>query len=117
MKGFTAMLYLCQFAISAMNKPGQWWGAQVCYVAGIVGMFASYVDGISDVLSDEHDGSFLCCNLSRSCTRPARGHTVREGGLGGHTRVSIVPQSAASQRTNREGRQSMTNFSPISERK
>jgi MFS-type transporter involved in bile tolerance (Atg22 family) len=35
---FTAMLYLCQFAISAINKPTQWWGAQVCYVAGIVGM-------------------------------------------------------------------------------
>lgn len=31
------MLYLCQFAIATLNKPGQWVGAQVCYVAGIIG--------------------------------------------------------------------------------
>jgi Na+/melibiose symporter-like transporter len=35
--GFTGMLYLCQFALTALNKPEQWWGAQVCYVAGIIG--------------------------------------------------------------------------------
>lgn len=40
--GFTGMLYICQFAIATLNKPSQWFGAQVCYVAGITGR--SYLD-------------------------------------------------------------------------
>jgi len=45
---FTAMLYLCQFAISAINKPTQWWGAQVCYVAGIVGQCDFFIDNVGE---------------------------------------------------------------------
>jgi hypothetical protein len=32
------LLYCCQFSISALNKPEQWIGAQVCYVVGVYAM-------------------------------------------------------------------------------
>lgn len=35
--GFMGICYCCQFSISALNKPSQWPGAQVCYVVGVYG--------------------------------------------------------------------------------
>jgi hypothetical protein len=59
------MLYLCQFAISVINKPEQWWGAQCCYVAGIVAMnmmvafyaatFPGIVQDLPEVIQSEKE--------------------------------------------------------------
>jgi hypothetical protein len=84
---FTAMLYLCQFAISAINKPTQWWGAQVCYVAGIVGESSAEAErGL--MYSHEHDGCILRCYIPGNRAGSARGHPVREGSHGRYPRVS-----------------------------
>jgi len=86
---FTAMLYLCQFAISAINKPAQWWGAQVCYVAGIVGESSDQAEVVRGLMySYEHDGRVFCCYFPGSRAGSARGHSVREGSHGRYPRVS-----------------------------
>ncbi|ORY27919.1 putative autophagy protein [Naematelia encephala] len=53
--GFTALLYICQFAMCGLAAPGQWQGAQACYVLGTYAMnmvVAFYAATFPEIVQD-----------------------------------------------------------------